>query len=138
MSLSPRQIRFINEYLIDRNGTQAAIRAGYSRKTARQIATENLSKPHIRAVIDQKCRETEERLQVQRDDVLRGLLSAFMWAREQGQPMAMIAAMREVGKLLGYYDKPVEKPVLSSDLKELKRQYEAMTDEELLALVQGE
>lgn len=50
--LTPKQAAFVQEYLIDRNATQAAIRAGYSRKTARQIGDENLSKPDIRIAID--------------------------------------------------------------------------------------
>ena len=47
MALTPKQAKFCVEYLIDLNGTQAAIRAGYSENTARQIAAENLSKPDI-------------------------------------------------------------------------------------------
>lgn len=50
--LTPKQAAFVREYLIDKNATQAAIRAGYSRKTARQIGEENLSKPDIRLAID--------------------------------------------------------------------------------------
>ncbi len=45
--LTPKQERFCQEYIIDLNATQAAIRAGYSAKTARQIATDTLSKPYI-------------------------------------------------------------------------------------------
>ena len=47
--LTPKQQRFIEEYLVDMNGTQAAIRAGYSAQTARAIASENLRKPAIAA-----------------------------------------------------------------------------------------
>ena len=50
--LTPRQQRFVDEYLIDLNATQAAIRSGYSVKTAKAIGTENLSKPTISAVIE--------------------------------------------------------------------------------------
>ena len=45
--LSPKQQRFVEEYLIDLNATQAAIRAGYSAHTAQRIGSENLSKPLI-------------------------------------------------------------------------------------------
>lgn len=45
--LTPKQERFVREYLVDLNGTQAAIRAGYSKHTAHVIATENLRKPKI-------------------------------------------------------------------------------------------
>lgn len=49
--LSPKQQRFVEEYLVDCNGTQAAIRAGYSAKTAYSIAAEHLSKPVIAEAI---------------------------------------------------------------------------------------
>ncbi len=49
--LTAKQQRFVEEYLIDLNGTQAAIRAGYSAKTANRISSENLSKPDIAAAI---------------------------------------------------------------------------------------
>jgi len=49
--LTPKQARFIREYLIDLNATQAAIRAGYSKKTARQSGAEHLSKPVIQNAI---------------------------------------------------------------------------------------
>jgi len=49
--LTPKEQLFISGYLIDFNATQAAIDAGYSKKTARAIATENLSKPHIQDAI---------------------------------------------------------------------------------------
>ncbi len=48
MALTDRQEMFCREYLIDLNATQAAIRAGYSAKTANRTASENLSKPDIR------------------------------------------------------------------------------------------
>lgn len=50
--LTRKQQKFVDEYLVDLNGTQAAIRAGYSVDSARFIATENLSKPYIAAAID--------------------------------------------------------------------------------------
>lgn len=59
--LTARQSAFVSEYLVCRNGTQAAIRAGYSAKTARAIACENLKKPAIAAAIanEEELRRTE-------------------------------------------------------------------------------
>lgn len=45
--LTPKQARFVAEYLIDLNATQAAIRAGYSEKAARVVGCQNLTKPNI-------------------------------------------------------------------------------------------
>lgn len=53
--LTDKQRRFCEEYVIDWNATQAAIRAGYSDKTAAAIGHENLTKPDIQEYID-KCR----------------------------------------------------------------------------------
>ena len=52
MRLTDKQRRFIDEYCIDLNATQAAIRAGYSQKAARAIGGENLSKPAIKSAIE--------------------------------------------------------------------------------------
>lgn len=70
MSLTPKQARFVREYLIDLNGTQAAIRAGYSAKTSRQIADENLSKPYIAAELQTAMAERAKRTEVTADRVL--------------------------------------------------------------------
>lgn len=55
--LTAKEFRFCEEYLVDLNGTQAAIRAGYSERTAAQIAYENLRKPHIARCITEMMKE---------------------------------------------------------------------------------
>ena len=60
MKLTAKQRRFVQEYLIDLNATQAAIRAGYSRKTAGVIGVENLKKPYIREAIDERLKQIDE------------------------------------------------------------------------------
>lgn len=52
--LTAKQARFVDEYMLDLNATQAAIRAGYSEKTAQEIGAENLSKPIIAAEIERR------------------------------------------------------------------------------------
>lgn len=59
--LSSKQKLFINEYLASGNATEAAIKAGYSPKTAGQTGAENLKKPKIKAAIDAKMAEIESR-----------------------------------------------------------------------------
>ncbi len=63
-NLSPKQQRFVEEYLIDLNATQAAVRAGYSKKTARAIASENLAKPYIQEAVAKAKRERSEATKV--------------------------------------------------------------------------
>lgn len=59
--LTAKQKRFIEEYLIDMNATQAAIRAGYSPDSAKEIGCENLTKPNIKAAIDKAMAERSRR-----------------------------------------------------------------------------
>ena len=66
--------RFIEEYLIDRNATQAAIRAGYSKKCASEIGYENLSKPQIKSAIALKTRAVSEKLELTPERVLKEMM----------------------------------------------------------------
>ena len=69
--LSPKQQRFVDEYLVDLNGTQAAIRAGYSEKTAKSIANENLTKPDIQSAISEAQQKRAKRTEITQDMVIR-------------------------------------------------------------------
>lgn len=73
MTLTAKQERFVEEYLIDLNATQAAIRAGYSEKTARQVGAENLSKPVIAGKIAEAQSERSTRTKIDADWVLSRL-----------------------------------------------------------------
>jgi phage terminase small subunit len=81
--LNPKQQAFVDEYLVDLNATQAAIRAGYSEASARQIGTENLSKPSIQAAIQAAFEGRADRLGVTQDDVVKALMAiAFADVRQ--------------------------------------------------------
>ena len=71
--MTAKQKRFCEEYLIDLNATQAAIRAGYSPETAKSIGSENLSKPDVRARIDAEIAKRSRRTGVSADRVVREL-----------------------------------------------------------------
>ena len=73
--LSAKQKRFCEEYLIDLNCTQAAIRAGYSPKTAYAIGEENLKKPDVWKTVRQMMDERSARTEITADQVLRELWS---------------------------------------------------------------
>lgn len=68
--MTKKQKRFIEEYLIDLNATQAAIRAGYSPDTAYSIGQENLRKPEIKNRIDKAMAERSRRTGVSADRVV--------------------------------------------------------------------
>ena len=71
--MTNKQKRFCEEYLIDLNATQAAIRAGYSTESAASIGSENMQKPEIRARIDKSIAEQSKRTGVNADRVVREL-----------------------------------------------------------------
>lgn len=71
--LTDKQKRFVEEYLIDLNATQAAIRAGYSEDTAAVIGCENLIKPNIQKAIAEAQNKRSERTQITQDEVLKDL-----------------------------------------------------------------
>jgi phage terminase small subunit len=72
-ALTPKQQRFVDEYLVDLNATQAAIRAGYSRRAAYSIGEENLKKPEIARAVAEAQAARAERVHIKADDVLREL-----------------------------------------------------------------
>lgn len=75
--LTAKQQRFCDEYLIDLNATQAAIKAGYSAKTAKVIGSENLTKPNIKEYIEERMAEKEKKLIADQDEVLKYLTSVL-------------------------------------------------------------
>lgn len=72
--LTNKQQRFVDEYIVDLNATQAAIRAGYSAKTAAQQGERLLRNVEVRRAVDEALEERADRVNVKADDVLRELL----------------------------------------------------------------
>lgn len=75
--MTAKQKRFCDEYLIDLNATQAAIRAGYSKKTAYRTGADNLIKPQIKEYIEKRMAEKESELIADQDEVLKYLTSVM-------------------------------------------------------------
>lgn len=70
MALTDKQQRFVEEYMVDLNATQAAIRAGYSRDTARSVGCENLTKPDIQEAIQERKKQLSESTGITAERVL--------------------------------------------------------------------
>lgn len=85
--LNKKQQRFVEEYLIDLNATQAAIRAGYSVNSAKEIGCENLTKPNIQEAIAKAMAERSKRTGVNQDRVVLELAKlAFVNANDLIDP----------------------------------------------------
>lgn len=114
MALTAKQKRFVEEYLVDLNATQAAIRAGYSQDTARSIGCENLTKPDIQDAINEAVEERSKRVEITQDMVLRELaMIAFVDIRQ---------AFDANGNLLPIKDLPenIARAVAGIDIRKLK------------------
>ena len=86
-NLTPKQLRFIDEYLIDLNATQAAIRAGYSKNSARQIGVENLSKPVFAAALAKAKRERSEATKIDAEWVLKQAVELHRRCMQEIRPV---------------------------------------------------
>ena len=75
--MTPKHKRFVSEYLVDLNATQAAVRAGYSKKTAYSIGQENLSKPEIAKAITAAMTKRSERTEVTQDYVITSIMETM-------------------------------------------------------------
>lgn len=73
MTLTAKQVRFVQEYLLDLNATQAAIRAGYSARTANRIGPELLTKPAVASAVAAAQAVRAERTKIDADWVLARL-----------------------------------------------------------------
>lgn len=73
VKMTRKQKRFCDEYIITLNGTQAAIKAGYSKKSANVIGSENLSKPYIAEYINKRLDELEEKTVMKQKEVMQRL-----------------------------------------------------------------
>ena len=97
--LTDKQKKFCDEYLVDSNGTQAAIRAGYSEKTANRIASENLSKLDIKEYIESKQKKTSEKLEITKEQIVQ---MVFDIAKGKGERTNdRLKAFEIVNKMLG-------------------------------------
>jgi len=95
--LTEKQKSFILEYLIDKNATQAAIRAGYSKKTAGSIGDENLKKPEIQDAINKLISLQKQRTLIDADDVINELKKiAFLDIRGAFTDQGMLRDLSDI------------------------------------------
>lgn len=126
MSLTAKQKRFCDEYLIDLNATQAAIRAGYSEKTAYRTGADNLRKPQIEEYIAKRQKELSRSTEITQERVIKELaLIAFSNNADYAHVVEKKMQVEAGGVLVDVLDKdgkPVMyrtvEPVLTEELTE--------------------
>lgn len=129
MALTEKQKRFVAEYLIDLNATQAAIRAGYSEKTASRIGPELLGKTCVSTAVQAAVEERQARTGITQDWVLEELRRI---ASANGADFAKVVG-RTV-ELTDTDDLPPEKKAAISGIKETKFGIEVATYDKVRAL----
>jgi phage terminase small subunit len=128
MSLTQKQQRFVEEYCVDFNATQAAIRAGYSPSTAYAIGSENLKKPEIKAALEAAQAAAVTNIQITKDYLIEQANDIMLKAKASGAWSAAKGANELLAKLTGQI-------VERRDLRVI-RSIDDLTEEELRAIVE--
>mgnify|MGYP004700120987 FL=1 len=110
--MTEKQKRFCDEYLIDLNATQAAIRSGYSAKTAKQIGQQNLTKLDIQEYINKRLAEKEAELIADQDEILRTLTRVL---RRQEMDTVVVTCKERSSK----YDEKGKKVTIEKEVPQL-------------------
>lgn len=101
--LTEKQKRFVREYKINGgNGTQAAIKAGYSEKTARKIASENVTKPDIIEALENEEKKQREKHDYKFSDYVNDILLGMSMAKDHSNDSAYFKGVELLGKAYGY------------------------------------
>jgi phage terminase small subunit len=130
MSLTLKQKRFVQEYCVDFNATQAAIRAGYSPSTAYSIGSENLRKPEIKAAVQATQAAAITDIKITRNYLVEQANDIMLKAKANRAWSAARGANELLAKLTGHI-------VERRDLRVI-RSFDDLTEEELQALVDSE
>ncbi|EFM33864.1 terminase small subunit [Streptococcus pyogenes ATCC 10782] len=120
--LTLKQKRFADEYIISANATAAAIKAGYSKKTARSIGQENLTKPDIKAYIDERLEKLDSEKIADQKEVLQ-YLSSVMRGEQQEKTLISIG---ELGQEIVDIDVGAKDRLKAAEL--LGKRYRLFTD----------
>ena len=99
--LTDKQKRFVEEYLVDLNATQAAIRAGYSEQTAYTIGQRLLKKVEVQEAIQQAQNKRSERTQITQDEVIRRLIENVDISMGKKATVITIPSKSENGGVVG-------------------------------------
>jgi phage terminase small subunit len=109
--LSAKQEQFCREYLVDLNATQAAIRAGYSPKTAQEQASRLLSNVMVAARVAELKAKRAEKADRTAQDVLNDIIAVTAQARDEGDLKTALKGLELQGKHLGMFTDRVQQEV---------------------------
>jgi phage terminase small subunit len=137
LTLTPKQARFVEEYALDHNGTQAAVRAGYAPGSARVSASRLLTNAAVREAVDALERRNAEQLQITQQQVLEELKLAIQIAKQKSDPHAMIKGWVQIAKICGFYAPERKKIEVSATSRRVIDYMETLSKQELLEIAEG-
>ena len=135
IQLTEKQRRFATEYALDHNASRAARAAGYGVKSAKVTGCRLLTNVNVQRAVAEIEATSERAIEVSRWKTLLELQAAAEIAKSRGDPMAMIAAWREIGKMCGYYPPNRTAVVIDTRQPSAPNPYESMSDDQLMAIV---
>ncbi len=156
LDLSPKRQMFVREYLVDLNGTQAAIRAGYSPNTAQEQASRLLSQDMVARAVAILTTQRQEKLEIDAEWVLKNLVEVSQRCLQKIPVMtfdptakSMVQATDEEGRDVWQFDSKGANQALQLIGKHIgmfseninlnvKHSYEQLKDDELRATIQAE
>lgn len=113
--LTDKQTAFVREYLVDLNATQAAIRAGYSERTAYSVGQRLLKKVEIQRAVAAAQAKRARRVEIKAEDVLRGVIEVTTQARDSGDLKTALKGYELQGRHLGMWTERVKQEVSGPD-----------------------
>ena len=137
MKLSARRSKFVDEYLLDFKASRAARAAGYAVSGARVTAHRLLTDANVKAAIALKTQEMAHQYEFSKDRVIAELQAAIKVAETKLDAGAMIRGWIEIAKIMGFYAPEVIELAVFKENKVLRTKYEALSDNELLAIING-
>lgn len=125
-TVTRKMLRFIDEYLIDLNATQAAIRAGYSKRSAKEQGYRILNSPSVRDLIQEKMEQKKSELIAKQDEVLQ-----YLTAVMRGETESEVVVVENIGDFMSEARRVKKKPDEKERLKAgelLGKRYGLFTD----------
>lgn len=132
--LTEKQSAYVENVLDGKPKGESALAAGYSSTTAATLVERS---EEVRTAIREARSELSSAAQIKRADMIEVLVEAIGMSRMMADPMGMIAGAREVGKMLGLYAPEEKKIDLNVNQQRLRSQFEGMSDQELLDVIEG-
>lgn len=113
--LTDKQKEFVRQYLVDLNATQAAVRAGYSERTAYSVGQRLLKNVEIQRAVAAAQAKRARRVEIKAEDVLRGVIEVTTQARDSGDLKTALKGYELQGKHLGMWTEKVKQEVSGPD-----------------------